>query len=462
MAKITEVTATKGEVLKERIKHLSTIQPYLIKNGIYMVSAIYTVLLFISQSHTPLGIASNVVFGVVLELSKLGTMTTAVVGTFMRNRVHWAIRIVCFLVSLGCFYFSIRATEGFQLIELDQANKSAYYQSEEYKTTQKKISDIDEAIKVKQTSLTTAQTQLTTAQNLDATKLTTDTDKEKTLTKELTEIDRKITAKQADLMIAIQKNHQQTKKQLELEIANLQKDKTNNVTARNALGTGTSANTQAIQNTIDTLTKSIEELNAQKSNLNGTATTTTTATTTVEAPKDVKGYARVFGSQEALNQQLGWLAILLEVIGIVYAVLLGLSEKSKKLVAKTTLYYSEDGESISPAPAPAPQQPTTNNTTLSPVIAKKPNKIGFQQETQEKTEVREANETEIDQYLDYIFENEVGGISPGYKKTCTELGISFDKGRKIKSYLEMCGIIEVQGAKTVILVNKNDVPDLLS
>lgn len=65
--------------------------------------------------------------------------------------------------------------------------------------------------------------------------------------------------------------------------------------------------------------------------------------------------------------------------------------------------------------------------------------------------IQDIQSSEVRKYLDYMYQTSVDDISKGYMNIAKNIGITADKGRKIKAYLEQKNIIKVDGMTTKIL-----------
>jgi hypothetical protein len=72
---------------------------------------------------------------------------------------------------------------------------------------------------------------------------------------------------------------------------------------------------------------------------------------------------------------------------------------------------------------------------------------------------KEFTSDDLKKYVQYIIDNvpTKGNVSDGYKAISREIGISENKGLKIKGYLENKGYLVVKGNKTLIIKDLNSV-----
>jgi hypothetical protein len=75
-----------------------------------------------------------------------------------------------------------------------------------------------------------------------------------------------------------------------------------------------------------------------------------------------------------------------------------------------------------------------------------------QVQIKEQLNVEECS-NELSIYLNYIYENAIEGVSPGYNKISRNTGLTIETCRKIKGYLEQQGVVKTDGRQTFILNN---------
>lgn len=66
------------------------------------------------------------------------------------------------------------------------------------------------------------------------------------------------------------------------------------------------------------------------------------------------------------------------------------------------------------------------------------------------------NKNDVMMYLEYMFENAKGNVSPGFRSISKSIKLHEETARKVKGFLETIKIIESVGAKTHILCTKNE------
>lgn len=67
------------------------------------------------------------------------------------------------------------------------------------------------------------------------------------------------------------------------------------------------------------------------------------------------------------------------------------------------------------------------------------------------------DDDQLKSYLEYMYNNACGNVSPGYQKICKDTGLPEEACRKIKGHLERTKVIEVIGNKTLIIKPQNEV-----
>jgi type II secretory pathway pseudopilin PulG len=120
----------------------------------------------------------------------------------------------------------------------------------------------------------------------------------------------------------------------------------------------------------------------------------------------------------------------------------------------------------SPTPDPSPKQKIpapdlkpkeTPTPDLSPKLnLVKPNRtlgVKASKDFHLRKTPKNISDSDIAKYIKYMNETAVDGISQGYIKISKNIGLSQEKCRKIKGWLEQEGIIKSEGGRTVIVKN---------
>ena len=109
------------------------------------------------------------------------------------------------------------------------------------------------------------------------------------------------------------------------------------------------------------------------------------------------------------------------------------------------------------APDPGPKQkiplPIAPDTTpkLNLVKSNRPLGLKASRDFHLKKTPKNISDSDIEKYLDYMNETAVDGISQGYIKISKNIGLSQEKCRKIKAWLEQENIIKSEGGRTRIV-----------
>ncbi len=153
------------------------------------------------------------------------------------------------------------------------------------------------------------------------------------------------------------------------------------------------------------------------------------------------------------------MAVGLEAI-IIFAGMSVVLDLSKMILMKIAFSDAVSNFSSSTPPIENSKQPISLKTpkaiglgTKEPVIAKK---IGFDMPQKQPTTYKlkgthDIKSDDIKKYIDYMNQTSTNDISKGYMHIAKNIGISADKGRKIKAYLEHENVIKVDGMTTKIL-----------
>ena len=114
-----------------------------------------------------------------------------------------------------------------------------------------------------------------------------------------------------------------------------------------------------------------------------------------------------------------------------------------------------------PTPDPSPKQKIPNPTpkeTAPKLNLVKPNRplgVKASSDFYLKKTPKNISDSDIKKYLDYMYKTAENNISQGYIKISKNIGLSQEKCRKVKAWLEQEGIVKVEGGRTVIVKNNN-------
>ena len=93
---------------------------------------------------------------------------------------------------------------------------------------------------------------------------------------------------------------------------------------------------------------------------------------------------------------------------------------------------------------------------LSKKKASNEQELSKQEKSNEQVKSKPAmSKTDIEMYLEYMYANSKGGISEGYKKIARSIGIKETMAYKIKSHLEKLGVIKAGEKGTEIIAEKS-------
>ena len=473
-----EIKTNWMELIKAKLNLCSNYKWQIIKYSLYIISSIYTILLFRSQAHSDFSKNLQSVCGAVIELAKYELPVIAIVGAVSTKRVHWGLRVLALALALPCFYYSIKATAGFQLLEYRELKDKGFEATEDYKRLKSELDD-------KRAQRKTVMDNQSKSIDLDKTSNTKNNDMANQLHNDVEVYQKKINSKNAELQQAINRNSKKpcpsTISRLKLELKQLESNLNNTFKQLQGIKPSdaiiiNSKSIEALNNDIKDLNKKIDDL---KKNY------------TAEG-----GYGILFGTQTEFDDFINNLALLIELVGIFAAIMVGQQNKTKKVRKITTVYYEDDGSaqgyynSIG-THSPGPQ---LNNATAGVLTSKADNidieksssgmsygksdfvpyheeeiaspplknKIGFVSDPAHSSppEIIQSDydNADLEQYIEYMYHGDgkksIGDLSPGYDKfrAFTNLGPKKIKG--IRYHLEKTGVIKIQGKTTTILVNQ--------
>jgi hypothetical protein len=479
-----EIRNSKFELLKAKLNGLSDYAPHLIKYSLFTVSSIFTILLFQSQGATPFSKVLQSVLGLIIELAKYTLPVIAIVGVIAGKQVHMGLRVIAFIMAIACFYYSIMATQGYQLIELKQIETDTIQSSDEYKRLQSELLSKKEQLK-------SAMQNTSKLIELDKQSKNNNSTLINTLNADIKKDKKELETKNNDVLKSANKGNWGEYNKLNTEIKQLQ--------------TSIDKNYKQLENI-----KSSDVLGANDSNidkLNADITVINTKIDSLYNGKKVKsGYDILFSNQAEFNNFIMWLAVLIEFVGIYFAVIVGLNS-TRRVKKITTVYYDNDSEQQEKKEAKIGQDYSTQQINYKPgqdlVTARTQDynnntglDVGYHNfKEYDKPDDSIVNSKKIQGFVYDPPKNEVsvpvlGGkffahednllnnnstipntLIEKYKvcmyKTCTKSGndvmsrgygyiadkIDIDKetARKIKGHLEQTGIVKTKGNKTYIL-----------
>jgi hypothetical protein len=496
------------DVAKAKIDLLGNYKWHLVKYSLYVISAIYTILLFRSQAYTLFSKNLQSVCGAVIEIAKYELPVIALVGVIGTKKVHWGLRVLALALALPCFYYSIKATAGFQLLAYNEVKDRGFEVTEDYQRLTSELND-------KRAQRKTVMDNQSKSIDLDKTTNAKNNDLANQLHNDTKAYQKKINVKNTELQQAINRNSKKpcpsTISRLKSELKQLENSL--NDTFAQLQGIKQSDAIAINSKTIETLNNDIKELNNQIDNLK-------------KNYKADGGYRILFATQKEFNDFINNLALLIELVGIFAAIMVGQQNKSKKIRKITTVYYEDDGNgqnynnqtsapshSIASNNQSAPVTASSNHN--APVIAssnqnapvtassnynvanrnnntnvgyhdfepyddnekvnevqqpQQSKKIGFDipeviidktPATQTETQYIDFNRDDILEYLEYMYENAEDDICPGERKFADNTELKNKQIRGIRYYLNKIGIIKVLPGKCEILLPYSDALKLI-
>jgi hypothetical protein len=230
----------------------------------------------------------------------------------------------------------------------------------------------------------------------------------------------------------------------------------------------------------------LEVHNSKIDKLNTEITAINAKIDSLYSKKTKSGYNILFSNQEAFNNFLMWLAVLIELVGIYFSVIVGLNS-SKKVRKITTIFYDGDEQHVPQAqysmsngyyppqqlvnpnynPATSAYNPYYNtamqnqpggyhqyvpNTPPEQYLNDPPAKEikGFQMENNTG-----INPEIVKKYKDKMYDifEDTGNV-PGYRRIAKELDITMRLAEDIHSLLKVQGVIRTDKMKTIIIKSR--------
>jgi hypothetical protein len=423
-------------------------------------------LLFQSQGATLFSKGLQSILGFIIELAKYTLPVCAVVGVIAGKQVHMVLRVIAFIMAIACFYYSIMATQGYQLIELKQIETDTIQQSDEYKRLQSELQS-------KKAQLKQANDNTTKLIELDKQSKNNSSNLTNSLNADIKTWNKELQTKNDDMQKAANSgnwgdynNRAKEIKQLQINIAN-NHEQLKNIKSSDVL---------EVNNTnIDKLNTEITSINYKIDSM-------------YKGKKVKSGYDILFTSQEAFNNFLMWLAVLIEFVGIYFAIIVGMKHSDYR--HKPKLGFNTASPSLSQSTTVAKTKGEINNKMQIGShnfmklfrLSKKPEtkKAGFQfqpnsqqaqdaDNTQQSKPVNSTDDTsnlaqtqdcdfsndDVIKYLDYMYTNKKGNLSPGQNKIKAHTSLSYKAIKGIRYKLEQDKIIKIDNDnnKTFVLVD---------
>jgi hypothetical protein len=398
---------------------------WLIKTILFVVSSIFTILLFTSQGTSQLSIYAMGCVGLALELAKFLLAVVGVRGYIFNTTLGKPTRAILLLISGLLFYYSIMATEGFQLIELQEKEQTTFKDSYEFTSFQEKKTLIKDQIARKEK---VQQDLIIEKNNVQQNNKQSSQD----TAKKIDEVDKQLAFQRKEL----------SKKEIELQAE-----------SKRTAGKGTGV--QRVKNAIASINNNIEQLNSDKKILMGKSVTSIDYIAKIETinkeidtlqneynnmktenvTKEQKyGYSILFETQESLNLFFLGLAILIEIVAVLVSVLY---DKRVKTIVKTSITLEN---------TTMPEETSEKNITI--FKPKKDLLPDLQVFSDSKTEQLKnlfdvVNKETVKMYIETSI---VGDKAvTGYKKTSELIGITAHKGLIIHGLLSSLGLIKKVG-----------------
>ena len=361
----------------------------------FIISTVFTILLMTSTVTSRLEYKLVVGMAIILQLST----TLFVAKAMLDKKIHMTVRVIMVCISVSLLFASIIANVG--LIQ-NNANKtrnnerrasSEYQQAEQHNLRQQNLHDA-----------------------------------------KLEEI--KNTTTSFDIAI------EQTRDTIQKSTANWERNK----------------HTDTLKTLTEQKTKRLAELNAELNNI-----TISPINTDAIAIDSENGYYStfVFLSQARIvkwifkdvtaDQLQNYFFILLSsIFEFINMIALYLFSVFMKVNIKKAPTPDQSPKQKIPTPTPKENSPKLN-------IVKSNRPLGSKASSDFRLRKTPQNiaDSDIKKYLDYMYKTAENNISQGYIKISKNIGLSQEKCRKIKAWLEQEGIVKVEGGRTLIIKNNN-------
>lgn len=463
--KIVEVSSFLDR-MKLKLSGSGNTVPYICKYILFLVSAAFTCMMMVTSGETPLEKFLWILLGVCLELGKYYFATVSVNGFLWGRKLNIISRVLIGLMAVACFYVSVQATKGFQLISLHKVNDSSYHNSEDYTKYLEQKKSINDQIATKEGQLKVALESSKSAVEADKTSSTQNTSLIAQYNADIKAWQKQIDSKNAELKNCINleakgKSMANTKKGLNNEVTQFKQNIKDATASRDKLSNSNSVGvTSGLTSTLNT---ELDKLRADLNNLKPDSSNTSSVK---------NGYSVLFATQEELDNFLFGIGILIELIGITCSIMIESRKKGKGTLRKVvTEWRDDDGQQ-----QPNNQQPETKElpepTIENAIMAKSetsthestqesaPRKIGFGTESvpSKNPEIQTAFEddgyytkAELNKYLKIMYGNRKNDWAPG-QRLFRENGLSDKAIRGIRFDLNNRGVVRSGEKNTKILV----------
>lgn len=361
----------------------------------FIISTVFTILLMTSTTSSKLEYKLVVGMAIILQLST----TLFVAKAMLDHKIHIIVRVIMLCISIMLLFASIVANVGLIQNNANKTRNKELKQSTQYQEAEKQNN---------------RQQQLYDSK-LEEIKNTTST---------------------YDLSIA------QTKDTIEKSKAAWERNK----------------HTDTLKNLTKEKTERLKELNKELSNINISPISISNSEI-----KSENGYYSTFEffSQVRLIKWLFKDATPYQLQNYFFIMLSSIFEFINMIALYLFSVMMNTNISFKKSPNPdlSPKQkiPTPTPKEITPKLnLVKPNRslgVKASSDFHLKKTPKNISDSDIKKYLDYMYKTQENNISQGYIKISKNIGLSQEKCRKIKGWLENEGIIKSEGGRTVIIKN---------